>query len=251
MGNCFITRRGSGGGGLNFVVVGGDTKPENPKENTLWANTAVEFTSWVFSADEPQAQEAGILWIETRPSGNLVFDALKGENVLEVAPIAARQYVDNNWKIVTAEIYRHGAWETIEKTIWLLDGMNQYENVTGGWLFTATGSISSSGITFERRDNNANALETSKTDIDFTPYSLLTVHISANSASSWVGVTVGSASVLSGSLAGGTPYAEVVVKNRKTGYVQLDLSKVNKSGKICFNCYDTGSVTIDEIYIEY
>lgn len=240
-----------GGSGLNFKVVGGTTKPTDPKENTLWVNTAVEFESWIFSADQPQVQEAGMVWFEVRPSGNLVFDALKGANVLNVAPIAASQYVDNNWQIVTAEIYQDGAWETLNKTVWLLDGMNQYENVTGGWLFTATGSISSSGVTFTRRDGGANALETAKTDIDFTPYSLLTVHISANSASSWVCVTVGSASVLSGSSQGGTPYAEVTVQNRETGYIQLDLSGVNQSGKICFNCYDTGSVTIDEIYLEY
>ena len=186
-----------------------------------------------------------------RPSGNLVFDVLEGENVLNVAPIAARQYINNNWELVTAEIYQDGVWETLEKTVWLLNGMNQYENMTGGWLFSATGSISGSGVKFTRRSGGANALETTKTDIDFSPYSLLTVHISANSASSWVGVTVGSSSVLSGSSGGGTPYAEITVQNKQTGYVQLDLSGVNQSGKICFNCYDTGSVTIDEIYLEY
>lgn len=241
---------GGGSGDLNFEVAGGTTRPTNPKENTLWVNTAVEFESWIFSADQPQVQEAGMVWFEVRPSGNLVFDALKGANVLNVAPIAARQYVDNNWELVTAEIYRDGSWETIEKTVWLLNGMNQYENITGGWLFAETGSISGAGVKFTRRDGGANALETAKTDIDFSPYSLLTVHISANSASSWAAITVGSSSVLAGSSAGGTPYAEVTVQNRKTGYIQLDLSKVNKIGKICFNCYDTGSVTIDEIYLE-
>ena len=53
MGEAFITRRGGGPAGLNFEVVGGTTQPKNPKENTIWINTAQEITRWDFSAEHP------------------------------------------------------------------------------------------------------------------------------------------------------------------------------------------------------
>lgn len=55
MGEAFITRRGGGGGaaGLNFEIVGGTTQPSNPKENTIWINTAQKITSWDFAAEMP------------------------------------------------------------------------------------------------------------------------------------------------------------------------------------------------------
>ena len=52
MAEGFIIRKG-GGTSLNFTVLGGTTRPTNPKENTIWVNTTVEFESWIFSADQP------------------------------------------------------------------------------------------------------------------------------------------------------------------------------------------------------
>ena len=54
---------GSGGGGLNFKVVGGTTQPTNPTENTIWVNTSVSITDWVFSATEPTTPVEGMVWI--------------------------------------------------------------------------------------------------------------------------------------------------------------------------------------------
>lgn len=42
-----------GGAGLNFKVLGGTVEPAEPKENTIWVNTAAPVTSWDFSAEEP------------------------------------------------------------------------------------------------------------------------------------------------------------------------------------------------------
>ena len=109
MADCFITRRGGGSGGLNFVVVGGDTKPSNPKENTLWANTAVEFTSWIFSADEPQTPEAGMLWIVAGDESNASINAIK-KNSLYIYPLAIKQYLDGEWVELVGEVYKGGEW---------------------------------------------------------------------------------------------------------------------------------------------
>ncbi len=51
-----IFNMSSGGnisGSLDFEVVGGTTKPVNPKENTIWVNTDAEITKWVFSSTKP------------------------------------------------------------------------------------------------------------------------------------------------------------------------------------------------------
>lgn len=54
MGEAFITRRGGGGpAGLNFEIVGGTTQPTNPKENTIWVNTAQDIHRWDFNAANP------------------------------------------------------------------------------------------------------------------------------------------------------------------------------------------------------
>lgn len=50
-----IGRTNTGGGGsvLNIEVVPGTTKPTNPKENTIWANSSYTMGSWAISPTEP------------------------------------------------------------------------------------------------------------------------------------------------------------------------------------------------------
>lgn len=47
--------------GLNFKVVGGTTKPGNPKENTIWVNTNVEITEYAFSTKNPFADDTELI----------------------------------------------------------------------------------------------------------------------------------------------------------------------------------------------
>lgn len=42
-----------GGASLNFAVVGGTTQPSNPKENTVWVNTATDIIDWAFASMNP------------------------------------------------------------------------------------------------------------------------------------------------------------------------------------------------------
>ena len=101
-----------GGGGLNFSVVGGLTQPADPKENTIWVETNVDITSWIFSATEPEAPadgKDGPVWITSGTSSPVEFNALK-KNGIQVYPLSAKQYVSGAWVDKTAKIYQGGEW---------------------------------------------------------------------------------------------------------------------------------------------
>lgn len=98
---------GSGGGGLNFKVVGGTTQPTNPTENAIWVNTSVSITDWVFSATEPEGYAHGMVWFSTGTSSAGEFNALK-KNGIQVYPISAKQYVSGAWANVEAYIQKDG-----------------------------------------------------------------------------------------------------------------------------------------------
>lgn len=99
---------GGGGAGLNFKIVG-NPQPSNPAENTIWVDTDVEITSWVFSATEPENPEEGMVWITTGTASTVEFNALKKNGVM-VYPISAKQYVSGEWVSKTAKSGKGGAW---------------------------------------------------------------------------------------------------------------------------------------------
>lgn len=110
MGSVALEGFGTGGsGGLNFKVVGGTTTPSNPKENTIWVNTDVTITSWIFSATEPETPVEGMVWISTGTSSLVEFDALKKNGII-LYPLAASQYVGGAWVSLAAQSYQGGAW---------------------------------------------------------------------------------------------------------------------------------------------
>lgn len=100
---------GSGGGGLNFKLVGGLTQPADPAENTIWVNTDIEITGYEFSATEPADPVEGMVWITVGIPSPVAFNALK-KNSIMVYPISAQQYVSGVWVTKTAKSYQGGAW---------------------------------------------------------------------------------------------------------------------------------------------
>jgi hypothetical protein len=167
---------GGAGGGLNFKVVGGTSAPASPKENTIWVNTDVEITSWVFSATEPETPAAGMVWISTGTSSTAPFDALK-KNSIMVYPLTAKQYVSGAWVDKTAKSYQNGAlvdWWNGE----LYDTGNEYATFTGGWTATAI-----AGTTTVTKDATSMTIKTDYGDdalhcsnkMDLTDYSKLVV----------------------------------------------------------------------------
>ena len=95
---------------LAFKVVNGyNTPPSNPTENTIWVNTGVVITSWVFSATQPTNPEQGMVWISTGASSPMAFNALK-KNTIMMYPISAKIYNSGAWSEKEAKTYKNGAW---------------------------------------------------------------------------------------------------------------------------------------------
>ena len=97
-----------GGADLNFEVVGGTTKPSNPKPNTIWVNTSTAIAGWAFSTDEPTTPVSGMVWIKTEQSSNTELNALK-DNAISLRLLSARQYA-NGWGEKPTLIYQSGYW---------------------------------------------------------------------------------------------------------------------------------------------
>lgn len=104
----------SGGGGdasLNFSIVAQADQPSSPSENMIWMETSTPMPSWSMSPTAPAYPEAGDVWISTSVSSAVAFNAVAdGVNELMVYPIDARQYADDKWQKLNAEIYQSGEW---------------------------------------------------------------------------------------------------------------------------------------------
>lgn len=116
MGNAFLHGFGaltSGAAGmdgmLNFQIVGGTTKPADVCENTIWINTDAEITGWGFDYTEPETTKEGLVWITVGSASTGKFNAVT-ENLIQVYPLFAKQYIDGAWTEVAAIIYQNGVW---------------------------------------------------------------------------------------------------------------------------------------------
>ena len=123
-------KHGAGGGSsLNFKVVG-NPQPANPKENTVWVNTDVKITSWIFSATQPETAAEGMVWFFTGTQSSSKFNALK-KNGIQVYPLSAKQYVSGAWVTKTAKSYQNGKWS--DWVTFLIQQGADNTAITGGW----------------------------------------------------------------------------------------------------------------------
>lgn len=94
MGECFITRRGGGGGsGLNIVT--GLTEPSSAKENTIWVKSNTAGKKYVFAETQPESPSEGLIWFTATYSGIIT---------------KANVYTDGSWVATDAYMYLSGAW---------------------------------------------------------------------------------------------------------------------------------------------
>lgn len=124
-------KHGSGGIDLLNLKVVGNPQPQTAKENTIWVDTDIPITGWLFSSQMPENPEQGMVWFLTATHSGAQFNALK-KNGIMVYPLAAKQYVSGAWANVTAKSYQNGAlvdWWNGE----LYENGNQYIPYTGGW----------------------------------------------------------------------------------------------------------------------
>ena len=127
-----------GGVELNFEVVGGMTKPSNPKENTIWVDTNQEITSWIFSASEPESPTNGMVWITVGTSSIAEFNALK-DNGIQVYPDIVKQYANDGWKSVPAMVYQDGEWIELVKYLFNY-GKQEYTWQARAWAYNSAGT---------------------------------------------------------------------------------------------------------------
>lgn len=68
MGECFISRRGGGGGsGLNVVT--GLAEPSSAKENTIWVKSNAAGKKYVFAETKPGSPSEGLIWFRATAAG--------------------------------------------------------------------------------------------------------------------------------------------------------------------------------------
>lgn len=124
-----IFNASGGGAPLNFKVLGGTSQPSG-QENTIWVNTDVGITSWVFAPTAPEAPSEGMVWISTGLSSTVAFNALR-KNTLQVYPLAAKQYVGGQLVAREAKSFRGGEW--VEWVTYYYNSGDECTGVTGGW----------------------------------------------------------------------------------------------------------------------
>ena len=97
-----------GGGGLNLKVVGGTTRPTNPRENTIWANTTTAITGYVLSPTQPENGTEGLVWLKTADSGVEINVGRKNAVLLHLA--MSQVYSGGGWATVEGYVYKSSAW---------------------------------------------------------------------------------------------------------------------------------------------
>lgn len=133
---------GGGGGGLNFKIVNGLTRPESPSEIMIWVKTELDIVNYIFGNDTPTELVTGTTWFQTGVNGKVRFNALK-KNAIELSLSACKQYIGDKLSSMNAEIYQNGAWTKFSAD-WdgtLFNAGDQFTDITGGWVSSDGGEI--------------------------------------------------------------------------------------------------------------
>lgn len=178
-----------GGVELNFDVVGGETEPTNPKENTIWINTGTRIAGWTFGNNEPIEAVDGLVWIETNKNSDVKFNALnesENKNEIQMYPIKAHLYTSDGWVDVPMKHYANGSWHDV--VVYLFKDGNQYTDITGGWInntgFTfnssnaAAGTVSIGQTIQCKTGTGKSSYASTAQKIDVSGYSSIVVHAS-------------------------------------------------------------------------
>lgn len=181
-----LGRTNTGGGGLNFKVVG-NPQPTSASENTIWIDTDAKITSYIFGTTEPQSPADGMVWITTGIFSPVEFNALK-KNGIQVYPQYAKQYVGSAWVDKVAKIWQDGEWVKLWSGV-LYEAGNEFEAYTGGWssngwtITGTTGNVYKSAdgtkgedyLQIQYSSNSTCYMLGTQNKIDFTGYSTLEV----------------------------------------------------------------------------
>lgn len=230
----------SGGGGLNFSVVGGLTQPANPKENTIWVETDVPITIWTFSAAEPTEPVDGMVWIIAGKASTVEFNALK-KNGIQVYPISASQYVSGAWVDVIAKSYQNGEWVDWWDGV-LYNAGDTYDSYTGGYsgVGNFNSATNSGGKLYLDVKSNASAALITEKAIALNGFKNLKITGNgSNAANCFFGI----ASDRSAN------FISTVAMGSQNTYT-LDISSVNDSFYVGIMGRNGNKVSVDKIWLE-
>lgn len=228
-----------GGGGLNFQVVGGTTAPGNPKENTIWVNTATPITSYAFSATEPSSAEEGMVWITIGKDSVSAFNALK-KNCIMVYPLATKQYINGEYVSVSAYCYQSGEWVQFSKTFdgYLFNNGSVNEDITGGWIGDAAATI---GTTLYGHAGSIGTQTSGTTRtanlIDLTDYTTINVNRTAGTGNILIFVSEGDG-------------RDKQMYTTDLGIISLDVSEIKGEHYIGMTALSNSNYTVDRVWLE-
>lgn len=260
------TNAGGGGASLNFKVVGGTSEPANPKENTIWVNTAQKITGYIFSVTPPADLAQGMVWIAVGTSSHVEFNALK-KNGVQVYPLSAKQYVGGAWEDRNAKTHQGGVW--VEWIAYLFKNGTTNTDLVGEWKTAAVsedGSYTGLPIVTENTDNiiikmssggNTGGIAYFEKKIDLTPFRKLVFDGQMYAEWKWAGIGIWTeigatqatnrvASFLTGSL---ETYPSLALDGKAT----IDISSLSGEYYIGFTITGkSGStyITMRELYLE-
>lgn len=159
-----LTRQGDraffkqGGGGLNYKVAGGSTRPTTGlRENLIWVNTTVDIAGYYFYPVAPSAYLGpGGVWIKTTgvvSDSAVTFNAIKSgvvggtttpKNSILIVATGIYQSIGGVWKPMEAYIYQSGAWKQF------IDVLPLYSEGTQDvpWISSIRGDAWMAGVTF-------------------------------------------------------------------------------------------------------
>lgn len=134
------------GGNIGINVIGGTTRPASPPDKTIWVNTSLSITLYVFSASEPVSPSNGMVWIKTGSSSPVAFNASEENNELWIYPTNCNQYINGSWVSKDAESYLDGVWT--QWSIWLFQyGAGQVVPWDKYWANNGVVSFDNNAIT--------------------------------------------------------------------------------------------------------
>lgn len=171
---------------LNFSVYAVTDFPETANENDIGVVTDIQIANWILSPEEPSGapRNNGDVWITYSVDGSTV-NILK-DNVLSIAWISAKQYVDSEWTDVTAksfhngewvdwwygELYMEGAWFTANTGNWVSLGKEMSSDSYAGKAPDIQENVDSFKI-YYASSVNASGMYYLENKIDLTKYTTL------------------------------------------------------------------------------
>lgn len=246
------TNARGGGGGLNLKVVGGTTQPANPRENTIWINTATAITGYALSPTQPQTGTEGLVWLKTAGTGVEINVGRKNAVLLHLA--SGMLYTGASWKDVECSAFSNGVWTQFSfLRIYLYNAGDQCVALTGGWKIVNHGGGTSKlldgyiEVSHSGGNNRISNIHT-VSKVNITGYSKLCAELEVADVEDSRGTSFGLGTGLV--LQGGEFTAKTVIKKPSDGptIVSVDISSA-KSNYVIFYAENT-TAKISAVWLE-